>query len=69
MAMFVRTIVVSFTISLYIGFVSNGEYNVFRLKGYTRPVSVLKLRSAARTKFSSTVISTMEKMLTPKGRY
>lgn len=42
---------------------------MFRLKGYTRPVSVLKLRSAARNKFSSTAISTMEKMLTPKGRY
>ena len=66
MAMFVRTIVVRCTISLYIGFVSNGEYNVF---GYTRPVSVLKLRSAARTKFSSIAISTKEKMLTPKGRY
>ena len=69
MAMFVGTIVVRSAISLCIGFVSNREYNVFRLKGYTHPVSVLKLRSAARTKFSSIAISTMEKMLTPKGRY
>ena len=50
-----------------VGFVSNGEYNVFRLKGYTRPVSVLKVKSNARNKFSSVAASTMEKMLTPKG--
>ena len=52
-----------------IGFVSNGEYNVFRLKGYTRPVSVLKVRSSARSKFSSIAISTMEKMFDPTGMY
>ena len=52
-----------------IGFVSNGKYNVFRLKGYTRPVSVLKVRSSARSKFSSIAISTMEKMLDPTGMY
>ena len=42
---------------------------MFRLKGFTRPVSVLKLRSAARSKFTSTALSTMEKILTPKGEY
>ena len=46
-----------------VGFVSNGEYNAFRVKGFTR----LKLRSDARNKFSSTAISTMEKMLTPQN--
>ena len=54
---------------VYISFVSNGKYNVFRLKGYTRPVSVLKVRSSARSKFSSVAISTMEKMLNPIGMY
>lgn len=39
---------------------------MFRLKGYTRPVSLLKLKSNARSKFSSVAVSTMEKMLTPK---
>ena len=30
------------------GFVSNGEYNTFRSKGYTRPLSIFQLRSSAR---------------------
>ena len=42
---------------------------MFRLKEFTRPVSVLKLRSAALNKFTPTAVSTMEKMLTPKGKY
>lgn len=49
------------------GFVSNGEYNVFRTKGFSRIVSILRLRSEAR-KFSNTMpVSKMEKMLCPKG--
>ena len=33
------------TVVLYnTGFVSNGEYNTFRLKGYTRPLSVLQIQ-------------------------
>ncbi len=35
------------------GFVSNGEYNSMRVKGYTRPLSVLKIRSDSRAKYSS----------------
>ena len=49
------------------GFVSNGEYNVFRTKGFTRPLSVLRLRSDARKKFSNVSVSKMEQLLSPKG--
>ena len=50
---------------MHTGFVSNGEYNVFREKGYTRPLSVLKLRSLARSKVARMSISKMEAMLCP----
>lgn len=50
-----------------IGFVSNGEYNVFRYKGYTRPLSVFQLRSLARNKFRNMGLKKMKGMLTPKG--
>lgn len=49
------------------GFVSNGEYNVFRSKGYTRPLSVFQLRSQARKKFVRMSKTTMLSMLTPRG--
>ncbi len=51
----------------YAGFVSNGEYNVFRMKGFSRTLSVLRLRSEARTMFASISKSRMEKMLCPEG--
>ena len=38
---------------IHVGFVSNGEYNSFRAMGYTRPLSVLKIRSMARNKYSN----------------
>lgn len=52
---------------LYTGFMSNGEYNVFRYKGYTRPLSIFQLRSQARKKFKSIGVKRMKGMLTPVG--
>lgn len=50
-----------------VGFVSNGEYNVFRTKGFSRPLSILRLRSDARKKIASMPVSKLEQMLSPKG--
>lgn len=52
---------------VHLGFVSNGEYNVFRAKGYSRPLSILQLRSMARNKYSTMGVKKMMAMLTPKG--
>lgn len=52
-----------------VGFVSNGEYNVFRAKGYSRPLSIIQLRSMARKKYSSMGVKKMIAMLTPKGTF
>ena len=50
-----------------IGFVSDGEFNYMRSKGYTRPLSVLQMWSNARNKYSKIKKTTMLSMLTPKG--
>ena len=52
---------------IIIGFVSNGEYKSMRVKGNTRPLSVLQIKANARKKYSSAAHSTMVDMLTPKG--
>ena len=49
------------------GFVSNGEYNSMRAKGYTRPLSIFQIRAAARKKFSSIGRKSMLAMLTPRS--
>lgn len=54
-------------VCIYIGFVSNGEYNSMRVQGYTRPLSVLQIKSGARKKFLNTGKKTMIDMLTPIG--
>ena len=46
------------------GFVSDGE---FRSKGYTRPLSILQIRTDVRNKFSKTKQDVLLCMLTPKG--
>ena len=48
------------------GFVSNGEYNVFRSKGYTRPLSVLRIEADVRQKYTKMGQQKMLNMLTPK---
>ena len=51
------------------GFVSNGEYNSMRVKGYTRPLSVLQIRSQARKKYSRMGFKTMLEMVTPQSMF
>ncbi len=52
-----------------IGFSSNGEFNSMRATGYTRPLSVLSIRSTVRAKYGRLSEKTMLAMLTPKGKY
>ena len=48
---------------------SNGKYNCFRSKGYTRPWSTLQLCSEARNKYARMGLKTMRAMLTPKCKH
>ena len=50
----------------FTGFCSNGEYNTMRSQGYTRPLSVLKIRSNVRSKYARMSKQRMLAMLTPK---
>lgn len=50
-----------------LGFVSNGEYNVLRAKGYTRPLSVLKIKADVRVKYSKMGIKKMTEMISPES--
>lgn len=52
----------------YTGFVSNGEYNVLRAKGYTRPISVLKIKADTRRKYAKMGLKKMVDMLTPLSK-
>ena len=52
---------------IHVGFASNGEYNSMRNRGYTRPLSVLQIRSTTRAKYSRLSKKAMLEMLTPKG--
>ena len=50
------------------GFVSDGEFNFLRAKGYTRPLSVLQVRSNVRNLYSRMSLHKMLGMITPKGK-
>ena len=50
------------------GFVSNGEFNYMRSKGYTRPLSVLQVRTDVRNKYAKVRQDALLSMLTPEGR-
>ena len=50
-----------------VGFCSNGEYNSLRNQGYTRPLSILRIRSDVRSKYARMSKQAMLAMLTPKG--
>ena len=54
--------IVSFT-----GFVSNGEFNYMRTKGFVRPLSILQIRSDARKTYAGLGEKTLRAMLTPLG--
>jgi hypothetical protein len=48
------------------GFVSNGQFNYLRNKGYSRPLSVLHIRADVRSKYSRKKKSELLDMLSPK---
>lgn len=48
------------------GLVTDGEFNTFRARGSTRPVSIFAIRSDARAKYSRLGKKTMLSMITPK---
>lgn len=52
-----------------IGFVSDGEFNFLRAKGYTRPLSVLQIRSSVRNMYSRMSLRKMLSLITPKGQF
>ena len=51
---------------LMIGFVCNGEFNYLRSRGYTRPLSILQIRTQVKKKYSKMSKSTLISMLSPK---
>ena len=51
------------------GFVSNGEHNVLRATGYTRPVSLFKIRSSVRAKYAKMSAKKLHSMITPVGMF
>lgn len=57
------------TVGAYIsGFVSNGEFSVFRSKGYKHPISVFKVRSKIRNKYNRMSGKGMKDMLINVGK-
>ena len=53
--------------TILLGFTTNGEWNSLRAQGNTRPLSVLQLRSIARSKYCHMGYQKMMGMLTPRG--
>jgi len=49
------------------GFVSNGEHNTLRAVGYTRPLSVLNIKSSVRAKYYKMNSQKLIAMITPVG--
>lgn len=47
------------------GFCSDGEFNSLRSQGYTRPLSIFKIRSTVRSKYARASKQRMRDMLTP----
>ena len=54
----------TFTCLLFIG---NGEHNVLRAMGYTRPVSVLRIKSEVKARYSRMSVKKLCAMITPNG--
>lgn len=50
------------------GFVSNGEFNYMRSKGYTRPLTILQIRAQVRAKYARCTQGKLQEMLTPKRK-
>ena len=54
---------------LFLGFVTDGEWNSLCTKGNTRPLSVLQIRADVRTKYSHMRLKKITGMLTPLCMY
>ena len=52
---------------LHTGFISNGEFNYLRSKGYTRPLSILQIRTEVRNVYNRMSQRELMNMLSPKG--
>lgn len=50
-----------------VGFASHGEHNKLRAMGYTRPVSVLRIKADVKAKFSKFGEKRLLKMINPLG--
>ena len=47
------------------GFVSNGEFNYLRTRGYTRPLTIFDVWASVRKVYSHLGLKTLAAMLTP----
>ena len=61
----VTNTITAYFIHLMLGFCSDGEFNSLRNQGYTRPLSVLRIMSDVRSKYSRGKKNRMTSMLTP----
>ncbi|MCG8625902.1 MAG: hypothetical protein MJE68_28380, partial [Proteobacteria bacterium] len=52
-------------IQCVIGFCSNGEHNAMQNQGYTRPLSIIKIRGNVRLKYAKMSKKQMISMLSP----
>ena len=64
----INCIIRNITFTCMIGFVSDGEFNFLCAKGYTRPLSVLHIRSRVWNIYSRMSVRKMLTLITPKGK-
>lgn len=62
-------IIVTRPIACFVGFVSNGEHNVLRAAGYTRRVSLLRIKASVRGKYFKLSANKLCKMITAVGKF
>ena len=51
-----------------LGLCTDGEFNSLRNQGYTRPLSIFKIRNDVRSKYAKMSKQRMLSMLTPKRK-
>ena len=62
-----RYVSAGFSLHCSAGFVSNGELNFLRSKGYIQPLSVLRIHTEVRNMCSKLRLNVLLGMLSPKG--
>ena len=50
-----------------VGFTANGEFNVLRSKGYSRPLSILRIKADSRAKYAKMGVKKMIAMILPES--